>query len=232
MFHIKICGITTVEDARLVALAGADAIGLNFFPPSPRFIEVSTARQIIKGLPSHVKKVGLFVNATHEQISEIAQELSLDLIQLHGDEPPEFLRPIELPIMKAFRIDERGLQPVVDFVIECRALGRVPKLCLLDAFKTGQYGGTGVMLDWKKLATEISALSLQTAIDSHLFPPLILSGGLNSSNVAEAILTVRPVGVDTASGVESSPGRKDPTLVQAFVSSAKSALIQIDRYGQ
>ena len=227
MFRVKICGITNGDDARMVAAAGADAVGLNFFPASPRFIDVATARTIIENLPPEMTKVGLFVNATAKHIHEIVSQLPLDMIQLHGDEPPEFLAELSLPVMKAFRIGEAGLLPVVEWLDRCRELGRLPIACLLDAFKPGQFGGTGKTLDWRALAAEKTALRLH--IESQKLPvvPLVLSGGLNSSNVAEAILMFQPNAVDTASGVENSPGKKDATLVQAFVSAARATLFDV-----
>ena len=184
MFQVKICGVTSPSDARAIARMGADALGLNFFPESRRFIDVSTARAIVDELPSGCIKVGLFVNASHDQISKIAQEIPLDLIQLHGDETPAFAQKISLPTMKAFRVGDGGLAPLVDFLSECRELGRLPDLCLLDALQPGAYGGTGKQLDWKKLATEMGALTRQPTLKGVTIPPVILSGGLNSSNVA------------------------------------------------
>ena len=224
MFRVKICGITNVEDARLVAAAGADAVGLNFFSESPRFIDLETAQTIIESLPPSMIKVGLFVNATANQINAVAIQLALDMVQLSGDEPPEIVAELSLPAMKAFRIGESGLSSVAAWLGRCREIGKMPAACLLDAFKPGQFGGTGQTLDWSQLVTDQKSLFGSKDAPQANKPPLVLAGGLHSSNVAEAVFTVRPYAVDTASGVESSPGKKDATLVQAFVSTAKAAL--------
>jgi phosphoribosylanthranilate isomerase len=216
MFQIKICGITTVEDAQLTARAGADAIGLNFFPKSPRYIDADRARAIIDALPPTVVKVGLFVNAPAHQIVDTFDRLGLDLIQLHGDEPPELLAQLGgRPIMRAFRLGRDGLAPIANYLNTCRQLGCFPRLALLDACRPGQYGGTGQQADWPLAAT------YHTEIAS---PPLVLAGGLTLKNVAEAIRAVQPAAVDTASGVESQPGRKDPAKLDAFVRAARRAL--------
>ena len=211
MFRVKICGITSVEDARFVALAGADAVGLNFYPGSRRFLgDLNVAKTIAAILPSSIIKVGLFVNATNEHILEIARHVQLDAIQLHGDEPFEFIASLpNLPVIKAFRIGSEGLRHVREYLDRCREIGRSPDLVMLDALKEGQYGGTGQTLDWKQLAAEKGLLAEVK---------IVLAGGLNSSNVAEAIFDFHPDAVDTASGVESEPGKKDHALVQSFVS--------------
>lgn len=215
MFRIKICGITTVEDARMVAAAGADAVGLNFCPQSPRHIALETARRIAECLPASAVKVGLFVNPPAARVLTVSDQLGLDLIQLHGDEPPEFLRELEgRRVVRAFRVGAEGLRPMLDYLERCRRLACLPQLCLVDSYRKGQYGGTGQVADWSLLggyAREGAA------------PPLVLAGGLTPENVAEAIQAVHPYAVDTASGVESSPGRKDPELVERFVAAARTA---------
>jgi phosphoribosylanthranilate isomerase len=214
MFRIKICGITSVEDALVVAGAGADAIGLNFYARSPRCVGPETARQIAAAVPQTIIKVGLFVNAAVADVCRTFDALGLDLVQLHGDEPPEYLPQLgERPVLKAFRLGDAGLRPVNEFLARCQALRNVPRLVLLDAAAPGKYGGTGRTADWS-VAAEYATLS-----DT---PPLVLAGGLTPVNVAEAIRMVRPAAVDTASGVESSPGHKDPVKVEAFVRAAKS----------
>ncbi|HZZ71158.1 MAG TPA: phosphoribosylanthranilate isomerase [Pirellulales bacterium] len=233
MFRVKICGITSVADARMVAAAGADAVGLNFFPGSPRFIELERAREIVAVLPPQVRKVGLFVNAPRDQIETYGAQLALDLIQLHGDEPREWLRGLSRPVVKAFRIGATGLS-AIDAWLRGSSAGEPPNDprpigYLLDAFKAGQYGGTGRALDWKNLTAERAARTRNTPPQpaGAPEPAWILSGGLHSSNVAEAILSFKPDGVDTASGVESAPGQKDPTLVLAFVAAARAALAAV-----
>lgn len=218
MFRIKICGITTEADARAVAAAGADAVGLNFFEKSPRFLLPESAEAVAAALPESVLKVGLFVNATAQRILETWGRFGLGLIQLHGDEPPEFLRGLEgRPVMRAFRLGEEGLAPIFRYLEVCRDLGCLPKLVLIDSFLKGQYGGTGATADWdtaKRYPSEV------------WHPPLVLAGGLTAENVAAAIRAVRPTGVDTASGVESAPGKKDGEMVRQFVEAATEAFAE------
>ena len=219
MFRIKICGITNVDDALAVARAGADAVGLNFYARSPRHITLDTARQIVAALPKEMVKVGLFVNADPADICRVYDDLGLDLIQLHGDEPPELLAQLGgRPVMRALRLGTKGLQPVFEYLRRCQELAAMPSLTLLDSLIPGEYGGTGKIADW--------TVAKQYVAESGL-PPLVLAGGLTPANVADAIRTVRPVAVDTASGVELSPGRKDLALIGAFVTAAKSELSAI-----
>lgn len=221
MFRVKICGITNVNDAMAVARTGADAVGLNFFPKSPRYVDPERAQAIIEALPPRVVKVGLFVNADPEVVCRMFDQLGLDLIQLHGDEPPELLTQLgERPVMRAFRLGEGGLRPVGEYLDRCRQLKCVPRLVLIDAMVRGVYGGSGQVADWG-VARRYAATAFS---EEHAPPPpLVLAGGLTPDNVAEAIRTVRPLAVDTASGVESAPGRKDPATVEAFVRAAKTA---------
>jgi phosphoribosylanthranilate isomerase len=215
MFRVKICGITTVVDAQTVAAAGADAVGLNFFEKSARFLPAETARAVADAVPEGVVKVGLFVNAIPEQILETWDRLSLDVIQLHGDEPPEVLLELQRrPVMRAFRLGNDGLAPVLKYLERCRELGCLPSLVLIDSFHKGHYGGTGKTADW-----EIASRYPSEA----WHPPIVLAGGLTPENVAQAIAAVRPSAVDTASGVEVTPGRKDAGLVQQFVAAARRA---------
>lgn len=212
MFRVKTCGITSVEDAQTVARAGADAVGLNFYPNSPRCIAAEVARSIVDVLPERVVKVGLFVNAEVQQILGAFDLLGLDLIQLHGDEPPELIAALgDRPVMRAFRLGPAGLGPVAEYLRQCRGLGCMPQLVLIDSHVRGVYGGTGTTADWE--AARLYPIEQDN-------PPLVLAGGLTPGNVAEAIRTVNPRAVDTASGVESEPGRKDPAAVEAFVRAA------------
>jgi phosphoribosylanthranilate isomerase len=214
MFQIKICGITDVDDARLVARAGADAIGLNFYPKSPRFLSAEKARAIAAAVPAGVCKVGLFVNAPALEVGRLFDQLGLDLIQLHGDEPPEYLAGLGgRPVMRAFRLGASGLEPITRYLTRCRQLEALPQLVLIDSLVAGSYGGTGQVANWT-LAGRYPREN----------PPLVLAGGLTPANVAESIRTVRPAAVDTASGVESSPGRKDLDLVGQFIAAARAAL--------
>jgi phosphoribosylanthranilate isomerase len=215
MFRIKICGITQVDDALAAVAAGADAVGLNFFPKSPRYVLLDNALPIVDSLPAGIVKVGVFVNAPADEVCRTFDRLGLDLIQLHGDEPPEF--PSSLggrPVMRAFRFGPGGLAAVADHLRQAAAGGGSPRLALIDAYRRGQYGGTGQVANWAALA-DYAAI--------HDAPPLVLSGGLTAKNVADAIRAVRPAAVDAASGVESSPGQKDPALVGEFVRAARTA---------
>lgn len=214
MFRVKICGITNLPDAQLAADAGADAIGLNFYAASPRCCPLERAQEIAAALPAHVCKVGVFVNASADEIRRTAQAVPLDLVQLHGDEPPEFLREIRpLPTMRAASAGDDVTQ-LAAYLAACRRLGAMPRLLLVDARHAGQYGGTGTTVDWHLLAQNRALLGGM---------PLVLAGGLTPENVAAAIGTVRPWAVDVASGVESTPGVKSPELVGQFVAAAKKA---------
>lgn len=197
---VKICGITTVDDALCAADAGADWIGLNFWPRSPRCVTHDAARAIGGAVGARVRKVGVFVNASRDAIDATVAAAGLDLVQLHGDEPPELVRAFGDRAIKAVRL--RGATPIARYA---------PALLLLDGDAPG-FGGGGVPLDWL-MAADLAARHR-----------LILAGGLTPDNVAEAIRTVRPVGVDVASGVESSPGVKDAARVRAFVAAARQAL--------
>jgi len=215
MFRVKICGVTLPEDARIVVARGADAVGLNFYEPSPRFLKPENADAVVDVLPGGIVRVGLFVNASIEQIHKTWDDLGLDLVQLHGDESPEFLRELGgLPVMRAFRLGKEGIAPICEYLEICRKLMCLPELVLVDSFRKGQFGGTGATADWETARGYPSE-------DWH--PPLVLAGGLTSENVAEAIRVVSPVAVDTASGVESSPGRKDSEMVAHFVEAAMAA---------
>jgi phosphoribosylanthranilate isomerase len=219
-FKIKICGVTSIDDALAVADAGADAIGLNFYRGSKRFVNCTEAKRIGDAVASHTMRVGVFVNSSSDEIRDICQQVDLQSVQLHGDEPPEFLLLLDcdLPVIRARRIGARGSTGIRDDYDACRRAGRAPDAILLDAATDGQYGGTGVTADWQQL------------MQRGLIPvevPLILAGGLSPDNVAEAIRLVRPQAVDVASGVESAPGKKDAVKIRDFVAAAKSAFESI-----
>jgi phosphoribosylanthranilate isomerase len=208
----KICGITNPSDALLAKQAGATAIGLNFYSGSPRCVTVDQACVIAKNCAHGLQKVGVFVNASAEKITQVATAVPLDIIQLHGDEPAAFLGELPaLPIVKAFRCGAAGLTPLVEYLKECQKLGRLPSFLLIDAAAPGQYGGSGQTIDWSMLPGSRSQL--------HGLP-VILAGGLTPENVAEAIRVAQPDGVDVASGVEVSPGVKDSGKVRKFVAAA------------
>lgn len=214
MFRIKICGITTIDDALAAAKAGADALGLNFYSGSPRFVAVDIARQIASAAPSDVRKVGVFVNAGAAEIRATVDAVGLDIVQLHGDEPPELLRDLsDLKVVRALR-PAADLQAVTEYLDRCSKIGVRPAMLLLDAYAQAQYGGTGDTADWQAIKTGQSAWGGL---------PLVLAGGLKPENVAAAIECVRPAAVDTASGVEISPGRKSAERMHAFVLAAREA---------
>jgi phosphoribosylanthranilate isomerase len=227
MFQIKICGITNPADALAAVEAGADALGLNFYSRSPRGITPETARTILSALPASPQagtvlgcpfKVGVFVNAPANEVVELYDLLRLDMIQLHGDEPPGYLAELGgRPLVRAFRLTGEGLAPILNYLAECEQLHAKPQAVLLDAHQPGQYGGTGEIADWSACTEYAGRADL---------PPLILAGGLTPGNVVRAIRTVRPAAVDTASGVEISPGRKDPDAVRAFVQAAQKAFME------
>ena len=214
MFRIKICGITTTKDSQLIALAGADAVGLNFFPDSSRYLAPDAAEKIAATIPPKLQRVGVFVNASNEFIQQTAANLALNYVQLHGDEPPGAIASLTMPVIKAFRLGEAGAEPIASYLAECRSLGTLPAAILVDASRPGQFGGTGETVDWK----EVRALKERLGEI-----PLVLAGGLTPFNVSEAIATAHPDAVDVASGVEGKTGSKDLMLVRAFVTSARKA---------
>ena len=198
MTKIKICGIKTVIDALTAMDAGADLIGFNFYPKSPRYIDVGKCRDIMSVMRryGHVTYVGLFVNATMEEIRATMETCGLSLAQLHGDEPLEMVKSLDGKAFKAFR----GTPKNIDGFAR-----RDAPAFLVDASVQGAYGGTGVTADWNGAAEWARKY------------PLLLAGGLTPENVAEAIGRVKPWGVDVASGVESAPGEKDVRKMKAFV---------------
>jgi phosphoribosylanthranilate isomerase len=197
---VKICGITNLEDARQAAELGAWAIGLIFWPGSVRRCELDDGEAIAAELRRQVELTGVFVNATLDEIAYTADRCSLAMLQLHGDEGPAFCREAArrtgCKVMKAVQVKDAGsIRALATFEVDYH---------LLDAYKPGHVGGTGETFQW----------DLVKLHDRHV--PIVLSGGLTSDNVAEAIAATRPFAVDTASGTEASPGRKDPAKVEAF----------------
>jgi phosphoribosylanthranilate isomerase len=201
--RIKICGITRPGDARAAADAGADAIGLVFYPPSPRFLSVERAVEIRDALPPFVQTVALFVNADAAQVSQVLGRVKPAMLQFHGEETPDFCAQFGVPFVKACRV-RPGLDPVAYLQPFSRATA-----WLVDSF-VPEYGGVGESFDW----------SLLPATGER---PVILSGGLSRANVAEAIRRVRPWGVDVSSGVESGKGVKDGTKIAAFIAEVRNA---------
>ena len=220
MFHVKICGITNSEDALVAVAAGADAIGLNFYSPSPRSVTNERAAEIAAELPIDVARIGVFVNADATTIRTTTAAVGLDWIQLHGDERPRLLAdlPDGVRLIRAFRLHHNDdLAAVIEYVGVCRTSSRIPDAILLDAFDPIRFGGTGLTLPWK---------ILQDGRLARLGLPILLAGGLTPDNVADAIRQAGPgvTAVDTASGVESSPGVKDSDKVRQFVEHALAAL--------
>ena len=206
MTRIKICGITNIDDALMAIDTGADALGFNFVPDTPRYLkDTKAAAKIIEQLPPFITTVGLFVNAAPEVIQAIADECHIDMLQLHGDESPQFCRGLNRRVIKAVRVkDESSCSHLSDY----RVSGY-----LLDTYVKGTMGGTGVAFDWR------------LAVKAKQYGQVILAGGLNPDNVGAAVQQVRPYGVDVSSGVEVSPGRKDPVKVQTFIQTVK----EVDR---
>jgi phosphoribosylanthranilate isomerase len=212
--RVKICGLTCVHDAVVCSDLGADWIGLNFHPRSPRRVEPAVAAEIVVALPATTAAVGVFVDRPAGEVAEVAGRVGLRIVQLHGREPPEdLLRLAPFQVIRAFRLGVgSGWETVTDYLARAEALGRPPDAILIDAHVPGQPGGTGVPI-------------AEDLLDRR--PPLarlILAGGLNPGNVAERIARVRPWMVDVASGVESATGRKDPAAVAAFLRAARGSL--------
>ncbi|MDM3871668.1 phosphoribosylanthranilate isomerase [Porticoccus sp. W117] len=201
--RVKICGITSVEDARHALQAGADAIGLVFYDKSPRFVETDVARQISAAVGPFVTLVGLFVNASAEQVNKVLGTVPLQVLQFHGDESSDFCRQFGRPWYKAIR-----MAPDLGVAEQVQAFGDSHGL-LFDAWQADKYGGTGATFEWQRIPA--------------MNKPVILAGGLTPENVVEAVKTVRPYAVDISGGVESSPGKKCPQKMQQFIERAKSA---------
>lgn len=211
MVKVKVCGITNYQDAMMAVELGVDALGFNFYPRSPRYIEPEEARSIIRKLPPFVVPVGIFANEpTPDELMRRANLARVWCIQLHGDESPEFCRQLSRwPVIKAFRIGPEFDPSLLD-AYQVSAF-------LLDAYQEGELGGTGKAIDWD-LALRIKR-----------YGRIILAGGLNSSNVAAAIRKVRPYAVDVCSGVEREPGKKDRALLRAFMEEVERARRDIQR---
>ena len=200
--RVKICGITSAEDARAAVEAGADALGFMFYEPSPRCVTPELAAAIIGELPTHVAKVGVFVDADEAMVRATAATAGLDTLQFHGSESPDFCARFELRTIKAFRVKDSEL------------LGQLPDYetdaWLLDSHVKGVPGGTGARFNWD-LAVEAKRLGR----------PILLAGGLTPENAADAVGQIAPFGLDVSSGVEASPGRKDAAKVAALIANAK-----------
>ena len=201
MVRVKICGITNRDDALMAVEAEADALGFVFYEKSSRYVTPQKAAAIIRDLPPFVQAVGLFVNEEAEQVNWTADFCGLDVVQLHGEEDPEYCVEMTRRVVKAFRVkDSNSLAGIKRYQVAGY---------LLDAWSPLAHGGTGQTFDWD-LACSVASTGR-----------LVLAGGLTPDNVAEAVRTVAPYGVDVSSGVESLPGRKDPDKVREFVRRAK-----------
>ena len=206
MTLVKICGITNLEDALAAVEAGADMLGFNFYPRSPRYIEPEAARLIIVQLPKAVVSVGVFVNQPLAEAERIAGETGIQILQLHGDESPEYCAALKAngQVMKVFNSGENfNARFIGDYQVD---------LVMLDAAAGGVRGGTGQLSDW-----------LQASEVRELFPQMFLAGGLSPENVSVAIEAVNPFGVDACSSLERTPGKKDHARVDAFVAAVRAA---------
>jgi len=201
--RVKICGLTRDQDVDAVVAAGADAIGLNFYRPSSRFIEIETAERLCRRIPPFVTIVALFVNPERAEVERVLQRLPVQLLQFHGDEDEAFCASFGRPYLKAIR-----MRPGVD-LLELRASFSSAQALLLDAFVEG-YGGGGKTFDWSMVPAEIAGT-------------VVLSGGLTTENVETAIRSLRPWAVDVSSGVEAARGIKDPERIEAFMAGVRNA---------
>jgi phosphoribosylanthranilate isomerase len=202
--RVKICGLTRLEDVLVAVEAGADAIGLVFYPPSPRYVDLDKAAELARAVPPFVTIVGLFVNANPALVRETLAVVPIHLLQFHGDEDEAYCRQFDRPYMKAARV-----RPGMDLVQYAAAFPSAQAI-LLDAFVDG-FGGGGKVFDW-------------SLIPPALGKPLVLSGGLDAANVGEAIVRVRPAALDVSSGVEAAKGIKDAEKIRAFCAAVHSQI--------
>jgi phosphoribosylanthranilate isomerase len=208
---IKVCGIRSVDDGRMAAEAGADALGFVFWPMSPRRVDVAKAKEIARALPPLILRVGVFVDMPIDEMARIGEAVGLDVFQLHGDEPPERLRELPRRVLKAVRVGKgfnteealRYADSAAGLLVDTRLPG-----------ETAMPGGTGVPFDWSLVK------DLRRRV-----PFLMLAGGLSPENVAGAIAAVQPDAVDVSSGVEGMPGRKDPVRVSAFIDAVRGSAV-------
>ena len=201
--RVKICGITREVDALAAVEHGADAIGLVFYPPSPRYVSVERAAQIAAVLPPFVTTVGLFVNADAETIAEVVEKVGIDLIQFHGNECADYCAQHHRPWIRALRMkDDLDLARSAEQFAAARGL-------LLDAYRPGVPGGTGETFDWSRIPSELAG-------------SIVLAGGLDAENISEAVRNVRPFAVDVSGGVEAEPGIKDADKIARFMAGVRS----------
>lgn len=201
MTKIKICGITALEDALFCCEAGCDGLGFVFVKESPRYVEPGQAAKIIASLPPFVATIGLFANQEEEEVRRVLEICPVDILQFHGEETASYCQKWAKRVIKAFRVKDReSLDIIPDYKVSA---------CLLDAYQKDVLGGTGKDFDWK------------LAVLAKRYSRIILAGGLTEENVGQAILKVRPYGVDISSGVESMPGKKDREKVKSFTEKVK-----------
>ena len=200
--RVKICGITRPEHAAGAAAAGADAIGLVFYPPSPRCIDLTQAAEIAAAVGPFVTRVAVFVNPSPVEVTKLIERVPVEMLQFHGEEAPDYCAQFRLPYIKAARV-----VPGIDLLEYLGPFGGA-SAWLLDAFRERLYGGTGEQFDW-------------SLIPSRTARPLVLSGGLTPDNVGEAVRRVRPWAVDVSTGVESGKGVKDPQLIRSFIDAVR-----------
>ncbi|MBT3924211.1 MAG: phosphoribosylanthranilate isomerase [Nitrospina sp.] len=199
---VKVCGMTQLKDALLAVEHGADAVGFIFYKKSPRSVNMKEVREIISKLPPFVDTVGVFVDENVDRVNKVAEYCGLDLVQLHGEESPSYCRKIKRRVIKAFRVkDIQSIQQLEKYSVSG---------FLLDTYTENLHGGTGKVFDWN------------LAHPAKKMGPVILAGGLTPRNIRQAISQARPYGVDVCSGVEKSPGIKDPEKVRAFLNNIKS----------
>ena len=196
--RIKICGITNLQDAKVVIDQGVDAIGLVFCENSPRYINISRAKEIVENTTPFVNCVGLFVDAEKEYINNVLKEVALDTLQFHGQESEQACALYNKPYIKAIRMNES-----INFSEEAEKYFSAQAL-LLDTYIEGLPGGTGIVFDWDLIPKDMAK-------------PIILAGGLNASNVKDAIKKISPYAVDVSGGVEAEKGKKDPSKIKEFI---------------
>lgn len=202
--RVKICGITRVQDALEAVRCGADAIGLVFYAASPRYVTLLQAQQVVAAMPPFVSVVALFVNATQAEIENVTSQVSIDIVQFHGDETAAECERIKLPYFKAIRV-----KPDTN-LLKCEAEFNGAKALLLDTYSESAYGGTGHAFDWDLIPKNMSK-------------PVILAGGLMAENVGLAIQKVKPYAVDVSGGIEISKGVKDSDKIADFMLAVQSA---------
>lgn len=209
--RVKVCGVTSRRDALLAVRLGADALGLQFYPKSPRYISVATAAEIAESLPPLVSTVGVFLDADEEAIGTVLESVPLNFLQFHGAETEAECSKWQVPYIKGIRVQSRD-----DIQLAAQQHRKATAL-LLDAFVANKPGGTGRTFDWSLIPA--------------LAKPFLLAGGLTSDNVAMAVLKAQPYGVDVCSGIESSPGIKSPQLLQAFMEEVRGVHSRPEEHG-